>query len=305
MRAYQLFYVLLAVIFAMAPSLDIHLHLRVYWQSVVLIALVPTFWVLCQEVWRNNYEARVLFTGLIVFSICAINDLLINMDINTIVEVRLMSVGFLAMLISMGVSLAGRFNNMLTSLEIQVNARTAELSQVNDQLAAANQSLVEMTRIDPLTGLLNRRGLIAEAEIERQRFLRQKEPLSLVIADVDHFKQFNDVHGHACGDFVLKSVAGLFQKYIRDIDRVARWGGEEFVLLFPGTNENGLKNIADKLRQRIENHEINYEGKTLSVTLTFGCAEYRTDESLDDCLDRADAALYKGKANGRNRVEIG
>ena len=88
------------------------------------------------------------------------------------------------------------------------------------------------------TGLLNRRGLSAEAEIERQRFIRQREPLALMMADIDHFKRVNDKYGHACGDKVLSEIATLFRDHIRDIDRVARWGGEEFVLLFPGTDRD-------------------------------------------------------------------
>lgn len=304
MRGYQVFFVLFAFIFGLTPGLEIHYQLRIYWQIVALTLLVPVYWVLLIEFWRNNHEARVLFSGLFVFSLCAVNDLLINMDLNAVNSIRLMPLGFLAMLISMGVSLAGRFNGMLTSLEYQVTERTSELRRVNEQLEAANRSLVEMTRIDPLTGLLNRRGLIAEAEVERQRFLRHKEPLALVIADVDHFKKFNDEHGHACGDLVLTSIADLFRELIRDIDRVSRWGGEEFVLLFPGTDETGLRNICDKLRHKVSALEIDYEGRKLSVTMTFGAAVYRLDESLDECLDRADAALYRGKTNGRNRVEM-
>jgi len=302
MRGYQAFYLGMAVIFAVIPGLDIHYHLRIYWQLVALTLAAPIFWVVFQEMVRGNLEAKAVFFGLIVLIVCAVNDLLINM--NLLSSIVLMPFGFLAILMSMGVSLAAKFNGMLVGIEHQVATRTGELSQVNEQLAAANHSLIEMTRIDPLTGLLNRRGLIAEAEVERQRFIRQKEPLGLMIADIDLFKGFNDEHGHACGDRVLTDIADLLKHSIRDVDRVARWGGEEFVLLFPGTSEVGLANIAEKLRQQIEHHKVNYEGKTLSLTMTFGGAIYHDTETLDECLGRADAALYRGKSNGRNRVEI-
>jgi len=302
MRGYQAFYLGLAVIFAVIPDLDIHYQLRIYWQLVALTLVAPVFWVVFQEMIKGNPEAKAVFFGLIVLIVCAVNDLLINM--NLLSSIVLMPFGLLAILISMGASLAAKFNGMLVGLEHQVAARTTELSQVNEKLANANHSLIEMTRIDPLTSLLNRRGLIAEVEIERQRFIRQKEPLGLVIADIDHFKGFNDQHGHACGDVVLTSIADLLKHSIRDVDRVARWGGEEFVLLFPGTSEKGLANIAEKLRQQIEDHKVNYEGKTLGLTMTFGGAIYHDLETLDECLGRADAALYRGKSNGRNRVEI-
>ncbi|MFT7243590.1 MAG: diguanylate cyclase (GGDEF)-like protein [Candidatus Azotimanducaceae bacterium] len=302
MRGYQAFYLAVAIIFAVMPGLEIHYQLRLYWQLVAFTLVVPVFWVISQEMIKGNQEAKAMFFGLLILIVCGVNDLLINMDL--ISSIALMPFGFLAILISMGISLAAKFNGMLLGLELQVTARTVELSQVNEQLAAANHSLVEMTRIDPLTELLNRRGLIAEAEIERQRFIRQKEPLGLIIADIDHFKSFNDQHGHACGDKVLTSIANLLKHSIRDVDRVSRWGGEEFVLLLPGASEIGLANIAEKLRQQIEDHKVDYAGKSLGVTMTFGGAIYHDSETLDECLGRADAALYRGKSNGRNRVEL-
>jgi len=301
-RGYQAFFILITLILALSPGLDNFHHVRIYWQLVALTLIVPLIQVIVRETIRGNSEAKLLLFGLGTFIICGINDALISLIY--LDSVNLMPVGFLAILVSMAVSLAGRFNTLLASLEHQASARTTELRQVNDQLKTANQSLVEMTRIDPLTGLLNRRGLIGDAEIERQRFLRQKEPLGLMIADIDHFKKFNDEHGHACGDFVLTEVAGLFKDFTRDIDRVARWGGEEFVLLFPSTDEAGLINIAEKLRRKVEAQNLKYEGKTLNITMTFGGAVYQNTESLDDCLKRADAALYRGKAGGRNRIEI-
>ncbi|MFT5560622.1 MAG: diguanylate cyclase (GGDEF)-like protein [Candidatus Azotimanducaceae bacterium] len=302
MRGYQTFYLGFAVIFAVIPGLDIHYQLRIYWQLVALTLVAPTFWVVFREMTKGNLEAKAVFFGLVVLIVCAVNDLMINM--NLISSIVLMPFGFLAILISMGVSLGAKFNGTLVGLEHEVTVRTVELSQVNVQLAAANHSLVEMTRIDPLTGLLNRRGLTAEAEIERQRFIRKKEPLGLMIGDIDNFKAFNDQHGHACGDRVLTSIADLLKHSIRDVDRVARWGGEEFVFLFPGTSEVGLANIAEKLRLQIENHRVEHEGKKLSLTITFGGAIYHDSETLDECLGRADSALYRGKSNGRNRIEI-
>lgn len=304
MRIIQAVFVLLAGVYVLAPSLDVHYVVRPFWQALIIINLIPVMWIVVREARVGNDDARLLLYGFCAFTIAGINDLMISLNLHPDMGLRLVPLGFLAILIAMGASLAGKFKVMLTSLEQQVAARTEELSRVNRELAQANNSLVEMTRIDPLTGVLNRRGLTSEAEIERQRFIRQREPFALVIADIDHFKQFNDQYGHACGDKVLTAVAEIFRAYVRDVDRVARWGGEEFVLLFPGTDQQGVENIADKLRQKIEQFELDFENRLLKVTMTFGGAVYHADESIDECLVRADTALYQGKAAGRNRVVI-
>lgn len=304
MRIIQVIFALFALAYLVAPDLSVHYVLRPFWQVLVVVSLVPVLWVIFRQTRAGNADAKLILTGLALFSLCGIHDLTVNLSLISDSGTRLMPLGFLAILVAMGVSLAGKFKIMLTSLEQQVEERTRELSQVNQQLAAANNSLVEMTRIDPLTGILNRRGLTSEAEIERQRFVRSREPLALVIADIDHFKQFNDRYGHACGDKVLVAVAEIFRESIRDVDKVARWGGEEFVLLFPGTDIKGLENIAEKLRQRIEHFELEFEGRLLRVTMTFGGAVYQATETIDECLVRADTALYKGKEAGRNRVII-
>ena len=303
-RLVQVLYALLSVAYLFMPSLDVHYQLRPFWQSLVVLCVLPIMWVVIWQAISGNRDARLLLYGIIVYTLFAIHDLFVNLNLLTDSGTRLLPLGFLAILVSMSASLAGKFNLMLTSLEQQVAHRTQELSQVNQKLEKANNSLVEMTRIDPLTGLLNRRGLSAEAEIERQRFIRQREPLALMMADIDHFKQVNDKYGHACGDKVLAEIARLFREHIRDVDRVARWGGEEFVLLFPGTDIDGLDNIADKLRQRVEHFEIEFEGRLINVTMTFGGAIYEASETIDECLARADSALYQGKAGGRNQVVL-
>ncbi len=304
MRAIQVTLSLFAVAYLFAPDLSVHYVLRPFWQSLVVVSLAPVLWVILRQTRAGNADARLILAGIALFALCGVHDLVVNISLISDSGTRLMPLGFLAILVAMGVSLAGKFKIMLTSLEQQVEERTRELSQVNQQLAAANNSLVEMTRIDPLTGILNRRGLTSEAEIERQRFIRSREPFAMVIADIDHFKQFNDRYGHAGGDKVLVAVAEIFRESVRDVDKVARWGGEEFVLLFPGTDISGLENIAEKLRQRIEHFELEFEGRLLKITMTFGGAVYDASETIDECLARADTALYQGKEAGRNRVMI-
>ncbi len=179
-----------------------------------------------------------------------------------------------------------------------MNKRTAALSEANLQLA-------EVARADPLTGLLNRRGFLEEASTEVQRFYRSGRTFSLVLGDVDHFKRFNDNYGHACGDYVLKRVSNILTERLRDVDRVARWGGEEFILLLPETDTEGAAVVAEKLREAVEQNLVAFDDQRLSITMTFGIAAFRKGESLDACIARADTALYHGKENGRNKVMIG
>ena len=164
--------------------------------------------------------------------------------------------------------------------------------------------MAEAARVDPLTGLFNRRGFVEEAEVEIQRVFRGGKPFAVVLADIDNFKQFNDTHGHACGDHVLTRVAGMLRERVRDVDRIARWGGEEFILLLPETDAEGAATLAGKLCQAVSDNVFEYGGQRLAITLTLGVAAYRKGDSLDACIARADSALYRGKEDGRNTVAV-
>jgi diguanylate cyclase (GGDEF)-like protein len=191
-----------------------------------------------------------------------------------------------------------RISSLLNRLEREVAERTADLSE-------ANKELTQAARIDPLTGVLNRRGFEVEAEAESKRFFRNDRSFALVMADIDNFKDFNDSHGHACGDGVLNRIASTLSSHVREVDRVARWGGEEFILLLPETDQEGAVILAEKLRERIADERFMVDGEGLIVTMTFGIAVHRKGESLATTIARADTALYHGKQRGRNKVMIG
>jgi diguanylate cyclase (GGDEF)-like protein len=172
----------------------------------------------------------------------------------------------------------------------------------SEELKAKAEELELASRTDALTGLYNRRHAIEKIEEERIRFQRNARPFSIVICDIDLFKKVNDVYGHDCGDSVLKSLAGLLGRHIRKQDCLARWGGEEFLLLLPETNAAGAAVLAEKLRKRVEEFEFTYAGLKLPITMTFGVAEYLSEYGVDACIVGADSALYKGKNSGRNCV---
>ena len=158
---------------------------------------------------------------------------------------------------------------------------------------------------DALTGLLNRRRFTEIAEREFARSRRRGHPLTLVLGDIDFFKRINDSHGHAAGDHVLQSVARLLQGALRDYDCIARWGGEEFIMLLPDTDASKAKTIVERLRETIAGSHPSFEGALIQLTMTLGIAQFASDDNWHAIVARADEALYRGKTGGRNRVEIG
>jgi diguanylate cyclase (GGDEF)-like protein len=169
----------------------------------------------------------------------------------------------------------------------------------------SGDALRQIASTDLLTGLLNRRSFseIAEREIARSR--RGGHPLTLALGDIDFFKRINDSYGHAAGDHLLQNVSNLLQGAVRDYDCVARWGGEEFVFLLPDTDISLATHIVERLRELVASSHQSFEGQSIPVTMTFGVAQFAADENWHAIVARADEALYRGKTDGRNRVEVG
>jgi diguanylate cyclase (GGDEF)-like protein len=164
------------------------------------------------------------------------------------------------------------------------------------------RKMTEMAQTDPLTGLFNRRQMSLRLQEEVARYRRSGTDFSVIIADVDHFKSVNDRYGHDVGDRVLSRVALLFAEALRGGDAVARWGGEEFLVLLPGAHLIAAQEVAQRLRLAAEARLCDVEGLGSPLTVTFGVATFAATPSLERCLKAADEALYRGKAEGRNRV---
>ena len=180
-------------------------------------------------------------------------------------------------------------------LSIQVEERTAELEMMN-------KKLLTLSTIDDLTGLRNRRDFRTNALQESSRFERGGEPFCILLIDIDYFKQVNDVNGHACGDKVLIQMAQLMKGQIRQQDLLARWGGEEFILMIVETKIEQGQQIAEKIRLAIQQNIVKFEGLDIQVSVSVGVSQISLAEKLDDCINRADKNLYLGKKNGRNKV---
>ena len=169
----------------------------------------------------------------------------------------------------------------------------------------AESRLRELACTDPLTQLRNRRFTMEVAQHEAAVFERGGRPLAILLGDIDHFKRINDRHGHATGDAVLCAVAQALRDGVREVDHVARWGGEEFLVLLPATDAAEALRVAERLRAAVQAlPESLWPGGAAQadVTLTIGVATLRRSETVEQALVRADRALYDGKQAGRNRV---
>lgn len=160
------------------------------------------------------------------------------------------------------------------------------------------------SRLDYLTELPNRRGLLEILEEKLVSIKHTKKSFIVVMADIDNFKRINDKYGHACGDFVIQTIAKNLQKNLRESDLISRWGGEEFLIVFPSSDISTVKTILVRIQEYLKNNPINWQEVILSVTLTFGVAENREDTSFMEICEEADNALYKGKSYGRNCIVV-
>jgi diguanylate cyclase (GGDEF)-like protein len=177
-----------------------------------------------------------------------------------------------------------------------------DIARTNEELNAALARVEELSRTDTLTGLPNRRHTLERLEEEAVRFRRSSELFAVALADLDDFKLCNDRYGHSSGDVLLTDMAQLLRTLLRAQDFVGRWGGEEFLFIFPATTLEGGRVIAEKIRQGVEAAAFSVSGHTLGMTLTIGIAAAAAPLSVDGLLMRADEALYRGKLEGKNRV---
>mgnify|MGYP003871795645 CR=1 FL=1 len=189
---------------------------------------------------------------------------------------------------------------------VQANERMREKLATTEHRLREQAQQIELhaaeARTDALTLLANRRAFDDELARRVAELRRHGRAFSLLMADVDHFKRFNDLHGHPAGDEVLRSLAKLLRQKMREMDLVARYGGEEFAVILPGTDFHEACQAALRLRQGVEEARFRYGGKDLHVTVSLGVAEASVDESEAALVTRADTALYASKQNGRNCV---
>lgn len=186
----------------------------------------------------------------------------------------------------------------------QLSGKVQVLEQDGEQLRQRLEQTQQEAMQDALTGLPNRKAYEEHIAAEVARSRRYGTPLSIVVWDVDKFKDINDTYGHAAGDRVLKVIGELLRDNIRQSDFVSRYGGEEFVLLLPQTPLEVARGVAEKLRAQIENTPFHFQEQRVIVTVSGGLAQYQNDEAVNQLFERADKAMYQAKQAGRNRIEV-
>lgn len=198
--------------------------------------------------------------------------------------------------------------------EVELNARiyaSLRTKALRDELKKKNRELEEILSkveflaiTDPLTELFNRRHFETIIDNEFNRSVRYKTPLSCLMIDVDHFKSINDAFGHRTGDSVLKEIAEIIKSCLRKVDTLARWGGEEFVVLLPKTDKEHSLHAASRILSSVSNHQ--FPGIDRKITVSIGIASIPSHslDTAEKLVDASDAALYTAKAGGRNRIEM-
>lgn len=190
-----------------------------------------------------------------------------------------------------------------------LDQRIRALERENLELASRNAALAELSSRDSLTGLFNRRYVLDKIEIEMNRALRYGTAMSVLLLDIDHFKQVNDSFGHPAGDDVLRNVGTVLKESCRVYDVPGRYGGEEFCLMLPQTGLENTMTVAERIRSRVEGNTLDVGEGKVRITTSIGVAGIESVPepgfvTASSLIDRADRALYSAKNLGRNRIEV-
>lgn len=300
-----------SILILISPA-KLHSSLMPYFQVFMIPVMLFLIFGMILAVVRKRPNANLLFIGSMTLFVFVINDILHSMDI--IESLILSSFGLVAFLMCQNYLTytyfikAGIKNKQLdktlternqklemlsSNLEQQVNQRTAELAKANERLEV-------LVNEDPLTCLLNRRGLMNYIEQAKQDFDVFKKPFCLILIDFDHFKKLNDELGHDVGDIVLETGGIIMKEMVNKKGYAGRWGGEEFLVLLTDCELAEGKQFAEDIREQIY-FDLTSQIKH-AVTITLGITQYLENDTIDACLKRTDIALYEGKKLGRNRV---
>jgi diguanylate cyclase (GGDEF)-like protein len=277
---------------------------------LVMLYILQRIWVATSNKKRG---AGVMLIGSLIAFCFAFNDILnLSGVINT---GKFFSLGIIGFIMSQSFVTNNRFNHLsnknetLTDklkernadLELMSELLETKVEQRTQQLKLANKELKTLANNDPLTNTYNRHGLQQYIQSAFERYRRSQELFCIALIDYDHFKEINDNYGHDVGDIVLITGADLIKSGIREQDKLARWGGEEFLVLLPNTSLEGAFEIANKLKNVICANPIG-QPIGVNVTVTGGVAMVSQDDSFETLFKRADDALYQGKQNGRDCI---
>ncbi|MGQ0709559.1 MAG: sensor domain-containing diguanylate cyclase [Rhodoferax sp.] len=278
-------------------------RLNTYIAPMYQLSVLPTvpylLWVMGKAASRAREGARLILVGIIVIFSAALNDILFANHVIKI-SASLGQLAWIVMMFCMSFVSAKRFVRTFAKAEELSHELQIGNALLEQRVAERTKELEVAAVTDQLTGLFNRRKLDEVLDHEVERAARYGSTLSVILGDVDKFKSINDTHGHQAGDQVLIKFAALLRNSVRSTDCVGRWGGEEFLIICPNTPLENARILAEHLRERVQACDFSAVGRR---TCSFGVAGFAGDVRSDQLIARADAALYRAKENGRNRVE--
>jgi two-component system cell cycle response regulator len=187
---------------------------------------------------------------------------------------------------------------------LRTKALQDELRQKNRELEEALSKVEVLAITDPMTGLFNRRHFETIVEAEFNRTVRYETPTSCLMIDVDHFKNINDTYGHRTGDIVLKELAEIVKDCLRKVDTMARWGGEEFIVLLPRTAKDSATRVASRILIEVSTHQFTDIDRQVTVSIGIASVPESSLDTFEKFINAADLALYEAKSKGRNRVAV-
>jgi diguanylate cyclase (GGDEF)-like protein len=303
-RALQVAVLLGGAVMMAAPGLDVALQALPMIQVAAFVAAASGTIFIVPLVRAGDPEARLLGFGAVCVVLTIASDFLTER--NVVVAPRMVVYGFAVLVFGMSLALANRFHRVLAEVDTLRRGLEQRVDERTQELSAAYSQMEALALHDGLTGLLNRRALQDRAHAVLAAARRQRAPFALALIDIDHFKRVNDTCGHLAGDEVLGEVARRLAAGVRGPDDVGRWGGEEFLMLLPDADETAAVAVAERLRAAVEVPVQTAVGP-VSVTVSIGVAAVAAPElgtaRLDVLVREADAALYRAKAAGRNRVD--
>jgi diguanylate cyclase (GGDEF)-like protein len=259
-------------------------HLIPYAEGFMVLGLVYAFWILFRALMTKREEAPFMAAAYLIFTIAVLNDILYASQL--LQTMYISPLGFIIFIFIQSQMLIRRYSHSFFQ---------------RDLLAKSRDIFRTASITDSLTGLYNVRYLHSVLEREIENSPETGSPLSLVMADVDDFKKFNDTWGHKQGDQVLKKMGTILRGSAREKDSPCRYGGEEFAVVLPDTALEEAVDVAERMRTRFENNAEQDE-RMQGITVSIGVAQYRASESADHLIERADRALYRAKHLGKNRV---
>lgn len=262
--------------------------------SMYFIALVPMSFHLLHAAKSNNPFIKACFLALISFVFFSTCYIISNLNEPLYASEFLNTLKPYVYIINMFITFIALLGFSILFL--------IEIETAYSNLYSKNLELDNLANTDPLTGLYNRRTMKAHIQNMYEDYNITKNPFSVIVCDIDNFKKVNDTYGHECGDEVLKTISSVLSSLTRGQDFLCRWGGEEFIVFLHNIDKDMARTIAERIREKIQETEMQFGDTKLHITMTFGVASVTETDDYEELFNLADSRMYEGKKSGKNKV---